>query len=64
MPPLSHPPLPGSIPIAPATPHFHIVYNRVNLHGKAIDESNNFDKSHNATKAIKLKYGLTFSQTS
>ena len=43
------------------SPHFHIVYNRVNLHGKAIDESNNFDKSHKATKAIKLKYGLTFS---
>lgn len=43
------------------SPHFHIVYNRVNLHGKAIDESNNFDKSSEATKAIKLKYGLTFS---
>ena len=43
------------------SPHFHIVYNRVNLHGKAIDESNNFDKSREATKAIKLKYGLTFS---
>lgn len=41
--------------------HFHIVYNRVNLHGTAIDESNNFDKSRDATKAIKLKYGLTFS---
>lgn len=44
-----------------SSPHFHIVYNRVNLHGKAIDESNNFDKSQKATKAIKLKYGLTFS---
>ena len=43
------------------SPHFHIVYNRVNLHGKAIDESKNFDKSRDATKAIKLKYGLTFS---
>lgn len=43
------------------SPHFHIVYNRVNLHGKAIDESNNFDKSRDAAKAIKLKYGLTFS---
>lgn len=43
------------------SPHFHIVYNRVNLYGKAIDESNNFDKSRDATKAIKLKYGLTFS---
>lgn len=42
-------------------PHFHIVYNRVNLHGKAVDERNNFDKSHKATKAIKQKYGLTFS---
>ena len=44
-----------------SSPHFHIVYNRVNLHGKAIDESNNFNKSRDATKAIKLKYGLTFS---
>lgn len=44
-----------------SSPHFHIVYNRVNLHGKAIDESNNFDKSRDAAKAIKLKYGLTFS---
>lgn len=44
-----------------SSPHFHIVYNRVNLHGKAIDESNNFDKSREAIKAIKLKYGLTFS---
>ena len=43
------------------SPHFHIVYNRVNLHGKAINESNNFDKNREATKAIKLKYGLTFS---
>lgn len=43
------------------SPHFHIVYNRVNLHGKAIDESNNFDISGKATKAIKLIYGLTFS---
>lgn len=43
------------------SPHFHIVYNCVNLHGKAIDESNDFDKSRDATKAIKLKYGLTFS---
>lgn len=43
------------------SPHFHIVYNRVNLYGKAIDESNNFDKSCEATKAIKLKYRLTFS---
>ena len=44
-----------------SSPHFHIVYNRVNLHSKAIDERNNFDKSHKATKAIKMKYGLTFS---
>ena len=43
------------------SPHFHIVYNRVYLHGKAIDESNNFDKNRDATKSIKLNYGLTFS---
>lgn len=42
-------------------PHFHIVYNRVNLHGKSINESKNFDRSHKATKAIKEKYDLTFS---
>lgn len=42
-------------------PHFHIVYNRVNLHGKSINESNNFDRSSKATKAIKEKYDLTFS---
>ena len=42
-------------------PHFHIVYNRVNLHGKSINESNNFDRSGKATKAIKEKYNLTFS---
>ena len=33
----------------------------MNLYGKAIDESNNFDKSREATKAIKQKYSLTFS---
>ena len=42
-------------------PHFHIVYNRVNLHGKSIDERNNFKRSAEATKSIKKKYGLTFS---
>ncbi|MBD5201165.1 MAG: relaxase/mobilization nuclease domain-containing protein [Bacteroidales bacterium] len=42
-------------------PHFHIVYNRVNLHGKSIDERNNFKRSVEATKSIKKKYGLTFS---
>lgn len=44
-----------------SSPHFHIVYNRVNLHGKAIDERNNFKRSAEATKSIKKKYGLTFS---
>lgn len=43
-------------------PHFHIVYNRVNLHGKSLDERNNFRRSAEATKSIKKKYGLTFSQ--
>lgn len=42
-------------------PHFHIVYNRVNLHGKSLDERNNFRRSAEATKSIKKKYGLTFS---
>lgn len=42
-------------------PHFHIVYNRVNLRGKSLDERNNFKRSAEATKSIKKKYGLTFS---
>lgn len=42
-------------------PHFHIVYNRVNMQGKAIDERNNFKRSDKVVKAIKDKYGLTYS---
>ena len=42
-------------------PHFHIVYNRVNLHGKAVDERNNYKRSDKVVKAIKDKYGLTYS---
>ena len=42
-------------------PHFHIVYNRVNLHGKTVDERNNYKRSDKAAKAIKDKYGLTYS---
>ena len=41
--------------------HFHIVYNRVNLHGKAVDERNNFKRSDKVVKALKDKYGLTYS---
>ena len=42
-------------------PHFHIVYNRVNLHGKAVNERNNFKRSNKVVKALKDKYGLTYS---
>ena len=42
-------------------PHFHIVYNRVNLHGKAVDERNNYKRSDKVVKDIKDKYGLTYS---
>lgn len=42
-------------------PHFHIVYNRVNMDGKAINERNNFKRSDKVVKAIKDKYGLTYS---
>ncbi|WP_303644585.1 relaxase/mobilization nuclease domain-containing protein [Bacteroides caecimuris] len=42
-------------------PHIHIVYNRVNMDGKAINERNNFKRSDKIIKAIKDKYGLTYS---
>lgn len=42
-------------------PHFHIVYNRVNMQGRAIDERNNFKRSDRVVKAIKDKHGLTYS---
>ena len=42
-------------------PHFHIVYNRVKMDGKAINERNNFKRSDKVVKAIKDKYNLTYS---
>jgi len=42
-------------------PHFHIVYNRVNMSGNAVDERKNFRRSDRVVKAIKDKYGLTYS---
>lgn len=42
-------------------PHFHIVYNRVNMQGRAIYERNNFKRNDKVVKAIKDKYGLTYS---
>ena len=42
-------------------PHFHIVYNRVNMEGKVINERNNFKRSDKVVKHIKDKYGLTYS---
>ena len=40
-------------------PHFHIVYNRVNMSGKSVNERNNFKRSDKVVKGIKDKYGLT-----
>lgn len=42
-------------------PHFHIVYNRVDMSGKAVNERNNFKRSDRIVKALKDKYGLTYS---
>lgn len=42
-------------------PHFHIVYNRVNMSGKAVNERNNFKRNDKVVKAIKDKYRLTYS---
>ena len=42
-------------------PHFHIVYNRMDMSGKAVNERNNFRRSDRVVKAIKDKYGLTYS---
>ena len=42
-------------------PHFHIVYNRVDMDGKAINERNNYKRSDKVVKKIKDKYGLTYS---
>ena len=37
-------------------PHFHIVYNRVNMSGKAVNERNNFKRSDKVVKSLKEKY--------
>jgi len=42
-------------------PHFHIVYNRVNMQGRTVDERNNFKRSDKVVKSIKDKYNLTYS---
>ena len=42
-------------------PHFHIVYNRVDMDGKAINERNNYKRSDKVVKKIKDKCGLTYS---
>ncbi|MBR5395513.1 MAG: relaxase/mobilization nuclease domain-containing protein [Bacteroidaceae bacterium] len=41
-------------------PHVHIVYNRVNNDGDAINGDCNFRKSAAITKALTREYGLTF----
>ena len=42
-------------------PHFHIVYNRVDMDGKAINERYNYKRSDKVVKALKDKYGLAYS---
>ena len=44
-----------------AHPHFHIVYNRINMSGKAVNERHNFRWSDKVVKKIKNKYDLTYS---
>lgn len=39
--------------------HFHLVYNRVDYNGKTISDAHNYKRSHEATRAIALEYGLT-----
>lgn len=42
-------------------PHFHIVYNRIDMDGKAINERYNYKRSDKVVKALKDKYDLTYS---
>ncbi|KAA6317868.1 hypothetical protein EZS27_032048, partial [termite gut metagenome] len=42
-------------------PHCHIVFNRVDNEGKTISDRNDHFRNEKVTKALKEKYGLTFS---
>ena len=43
-------------------PHCHIIYNRVNYNAKLIPDSQERRRNTAVCKALKLKYGLTFSE--
>ena len=43
-------------------PHCHIVYNRINNNGKLISDRNDYRRNEQVTKALKSKYGLTFTE--
>lgn len=41
-------------------PHCHLVYNRIDYHGKTITDQNDFRRNERVTKQLKDKYGLTY----
>ena len=41
-------------------PHCHLVYNRINFHGRTISDQNDFRRNEKVTKQLKDKYGLTY----
>ena len=41
-------------------PHCHLVYNRINYHGKTISDQNDFRRNEKVTKQLKDKYRLTY----
>jgi hypothetical protein len=43
-------------------PHLHIVYNRVNNHGKTISDNNNYKLNIKVCKEMTLKYGYHFGE--
>ena len=43
-----------------SNPHCHLVYNRIDYHGKTITDQNDFRRNEKVTKQLKDKYGLTY----
>ena len=41
-------------------PHCHLVYNRIDYHGRTISDQNDFRRNEKITKQLKDKYGLTY----
>ncbi|TWJ13346.1 relaxase/mobilization nuclease-like protein [Bacteroides zoogleoformans] len=41
-------------------PHCHLVYNRIDYHGKTITDQNDFRRNEKVTKRLKDKCGLTY----